>query len=214
MGGRRCRSTGVRLKSGSLCKGMPLGRAARVGSVRHWTDWGCATARGSPMPIWVSGPWTGATHPFGVPGTARRRLGCALPSHPRLGSLPSISPVPQLVAPVRRSSRLQTGRCGLERNVPAHLEERQGAPGGLPEVEDEARAVAPSERQARPGGRRHVAAIVLNARAKRRASEPALAPGAGRRHRLRRPRLPRCLPGRRVTRHAVFLCGNPFWYSL
>ncbi len=50
-----------------------------------------------------------------------------------------------------------------ERDVTAHLEERQGAPGGLTEVEDEARAVAPSERQARPGGRGNVSAGVLDA---------------------------------------------------
>ena len=39
-------------------------------------------------------------------------------------------------------------------------------------------AVAPSERQADPGGRRNVAAIVLDARAQGRANEPALPPEA------------------------------------
>ena len=51
-----------------------------------------------------------------------------------------------------------------ERDV-THLEERQGAIGGLPEVEDEARAVAPSEREDRPGGRENLSAVVLDARA-------------------------------------------------
>jgi len=62
-----------------------------------------------------------------------------------------------------------------ERDVTAHLEERQGAPGSLTEVEDEACAVAPSERQARPGGRGNVSAVVLDARPQRRANEPAVA---------------------------------------
>jgi len=42
-------------------------------------------------------------------------------------------------------------------------------------VEDEARAVAPSERQARPGGRGNVSAIVLDSRPQRRADEPTVA---------------------------------------
>ena len=96
------------------------------------------------------------------------------------GSLPSSSPVREghrtrvagLVAPVRRSSRLRAGRGGSERDVATHLEERQGAPGGLPDMDDEARAVAPSERHARPGGRRDIPAVVLDAHAQRRADAP------------------------------------------
>ena len=41
-------------------------------------------------------------------------------------------------------------------------------------MEDEARAVAPSERQARPSGRGNVSAVVLDARSQRRANEPAV----------------------------------------
>ena len=52
-----------------------------------WRPFVCATASGAPMPIRAHWPWMGATL-FGMPHTARRRLGCARPSHPRLGSLP------------------------------------------------------------------------------------------------------------------------------
>ena len=43
---------------------------------------------GRPMTGGRVRPLTGATHVFGIPHTPRRRLGCARPSHPRLGSLP------------------------------------------------------------------------------------------------------------------------------
>ena len=62
-----------------------------------------------------------------------------------------------------------------ERDVTAHLEEHQSASGGLPEVEDEACAVAPSERQARSGGRATSPPSYSIARAQCRANEPAAA---------------------------------------
>ena len=60
-----------------------------------------------------------------------------------------------------------------ERNVAAHLEEHDvRAAGHVTDVEDETRSVAASERQARTGGRRNVAAVILKPRAQCRANEP------------------------------------------
>lgn len=59
-----------------------------AGSACRWPPCSCATAAGSPVPNRAFRPWLGATHVFGLPHTPRRRLGCARPSHPCLGSLP------------------------------------------------------------------------------------------------------------------------------
>jgi len=84
----RCRSMSVHVKSGSLCTKTalrcdtpPIPQVA--GGVMFVPQ-----PPGRPMTGGRVRPLTGATHVFGIPHTPRRRLGCARPSHPRLGSLP------------------------------------------------------------------------------------------------------------------------------
>ena len=139
----RCRSMSVRVTSGSLCTRTALGcdipPMPQVAGIVPFV----VQPPGRPMTGGRLRPLTGATHPFGVPGTARRRLGCARPSQPRPGSLPD----QQSLAgrPSKPAFRGRLRPCAeviasgpvaavSERDVPAHLEERQGAPGGFAEV--------------------------------------------------------------------------------
>ena len=57
-------------------------------SASCWRPCVCGAVAGAGVTNGRLRPWTGATPVFGMPHTARRRLGCARQSHPRLGSLP------------------------------------------------------------------------------------------------------------------------------
>ena len=84
----RCRSMSVRVTSGSLCTKTALGcdthTMPQVAGVVAFVP----QSPGRPMAVGRVRPLTGATHVFGMPHTARARLGCARPSHPPVGSLP------------------------------------------------------------------------------------------------------------------------------
>ena len=60
----------VRKRHRGACAGKSRPSVRNAGSASRRTAWCWATARGSPVPIRVSGPWTGATPPFGMPGAA------------------------------------------------------------------------------------------------------------------------------------------------
>ena len=72
---------------GSLCTIITLG--CDTPPIPQVADF-IAFAASAPWRPWRAGAWAvdGSDPPFGVPGTARRRSGCARPSQPRLGSLP------------------------------------------------------------------------------------------------------------------------------
>ena len=133
--------------------------------------------RGSTDAVRAFRPMTGATPPFGC--LVRHGDGRDVHGHPTLpwGRSRSSNPVREghrarvrrSVAPVRRSNRLRAGRGGLGTKRTGPSGRASGCPRRLRRGEDEARTMAPSERQARP--RRSAT------RRRRRTRRPRVAPG-------------------------------------